>query len=74
MIVGCGKGILGTKRKVNNNHGRTYDDDIELSKEQKKLRLLISSSNCEYQIQALKYLKRMSLLTHYSLVLLFYTR
>ena len=24
---GCGKGILGTKRKVNNNHGRTYDND-----------------------------------------------
>ena len=28
-IVGCGKGILGTKRKVKDKHGRTYDDDIE---------------------------------------------
>ena len=55
MIVGCGKRILGTKGKVNNNHCRTYDDDIEeLSKEQKELRLIISSSKCEYQIQAWK--------------------
>ena len=43
-IVGCGKGLLGTK-----THGRSYEDDIkELSKEQMKLRLIISSSNCEY--------------------------
>ena len=43
-IVVCGKGILVTKRKVNNNHDRSYDDDIEeFSKEQKKLRLIISS-------------------------------
>ena len=55
-IVGCGKGILVTKRKVNNNHGRNYDDHIEeLSKEQTKLRLIISCSNCAYQIQALKH-------------------
>ena len=50
-IVECSKGILGTKRKVNNSHDKTYDDDIEeLSKEQEKLRVIISSSNCKYQI------------------------
>ena len=55
-IIGCGKVILASKRKLNNNYGRTHDDDIEkLSKEQKKVRLIISSSNCEYQIQALKH-------------------
>ena len=55
-IVECSKGILGTKRKVNNSHDKTYDDDIEeLSKEQEKLRVIISSSNCEYQIQPLKH-------------------
>ena len=55
-IIGCGEGILSTKRKVNNNHIRTYDDKIQkLSKEQKKLCLIISSSNCENQIQALKH-------------------
>ena len=55
-IVECSKGILGTKRKVNNSHDKTYDDDIEeLSKEQEKLRVIISSSNCKYQIQPLKH-------------------
>ena len=55
-IVECSKGILGTKRKVNNSHDKTYDDDIEeLSKKQEKLRVIISSSNCKYQIQPLKH-------------------
>ena len=54
-ILECDKGILGTKRKRNINHGRNFGHDKEeISKERKKLCVMILSSNCEDQIQVLK--------------------
>ena len=55
-IVNCGEEILGTQRKVNKNHGRNYDKEIEeLSVKQKELRLRISSSKSPKKIKKMKH-------------------
>ena len=51
----CDKGTLGNKRKVNNKHNRTYDNEIEvLSKEKKKFGLIISNSFLRFGSHLLK--------------------